>query len=969
MKSAISSNRPSQGAPHPLAIVGMGCRYPGGVVSAESFWQLLADGRSGIVEVPANRWDRDHYHHPDAQAKNRMVSKWGGFVDNLDKFDARFWGISPREAIRMDPQQRWLLEVAWEAIEDAGVVPSSLRGTRTGVFVGIAAHDFANLQMADSVVPDVHSNSGVTLSIASNRISYLLDLKGPSLSVDTACSSALTAVTLACQSIWTGDSEAALAGGVNAIITPHATIGFSRASMLSPSGQCFAFDARANGYVRGEGAGMILIKPLSKAMEDGDRIYATIRAAVVNQDGHTSSMTVPGVEGQSAMLREAYQQAGISPGRVGYVEAHGTGTPVGDPIELTALGNVLGSARPAGQPCLIGSVKTNIGHLEAGSGIAGLMKAALVLHAETVPPSLNFETPNPNISFDGLRLQVATEAQPLPRRGGQPPVVGVNSFGFGGTNAHIVLEAAPPGDGQKVGGDKPAKRPYILPISARDDAALRRSVESYRDFLKDTSVPLEDICYSAGARKEQHGDRLIVIGQDATEMRVRLGRWLRGGDQLEGIVQGRVVSSTEPLVFVFTGQGAQWWAMGRQALEREPIFRQIIARIDSILKPLAGWSLLEEMSRAEGESKIHQTAIAQPTIFAVQVGLVELWRSWGVEPAKVIGHSVGEVAAAYCAGIYSLEDAVKIIYHRSHLQDSTGGAGRMLAAGISAAEARRWIGDLVDHVQVAAINSTNQITLAGDTGPLESIGARLEAEGRFVRWLPISYAFHTHQMEPIQHELLQALVDIDPRPSRIPFISTVTGAVVAGQKLSARYWWRNVRCPVLFGPAISKLIRGGDRLFLEIGPHPALLSSVNQCLSDQGVKGGVFHSLRRQSDESQQLLSNLAGLHAHGVAVDWAAVNQSAANFVRLPSYCWNRESYWFNTDEVRLSWLVPDTHVLLGRRITATKPTWELELDPRLFPYLNDHRFWDRIVFPAAGYGEMGIALARELFPENRTW
>ena len=418
----------------PLAIVGMGCRLPGGVFDVESFWSLLVDRRSGIVEVPETRWNRDHYYHPNGNVANKMVTKWGGFVDGVENFDAGFWGVSPREATRMDPQQRWLLETAWEAIEDAGIAPSRLQGTNTSVFIGVASHDFASIQMSEYVKADVHTNSGSTLSIASNRISYLLDLKGPSVSVDTACSSALVAVSLACESIWTGKCSAALAGGVNVIITPHATLGFSRASMLSPSGQCFAFDARANGYVRGEGAGMVLLKPLSAAIADGDRIYSVIRAAVINQDGHTSSMTVPGLEGQSAMLRQAYEQAGLAPQRVVYMEAHGTGTPVGDPIELAALGTVLSQNRAAEEPCLIGSVKSNIGHLEAGSGIAGLIKAALVLHKDQIPPNQNFETPNPNIPFEKLRLKVATDLQPLPHRNGELPVAAVNSFGFGGTN-------------------------------------------------------------------------------------------------------------------------------------------------------------------------------------------------------------------------------------------------------------------------------------------------------------------------------------------------------------------------------------------------------------------------------------------------------------------------------------------------------------------------------------------------------
>ncbi|MEM9017075.1 MAG: polyketide synthase, partial [Verrucomicrobiota bacterium] len=427
----------------PLAIVGIGCRLPGGVTGPESFWQMLVEKRSGIVPVPKDRWNRERWHHENVDIPGKMITKWGGFVHDFDKFDAQFFGISPREALRMDPQQRWMLETAWESLEDAGIAPDGLRGTETAVYVGIASNDYANVAQSDPRNVDVHTNSGSTLSIASNRIAYLFDLKGPAVSVDTACSSALVAINLACESVWSGQATMALAGGCNALLTPDASIGFSKATMLSPSGQCFAFDDRANGYVRGEGAGMFVIKPLSKAQADGDRIYCTIKAAVINQDGNTSSMTVPGVETQAEMLRIAYDQAGLEPNRVRYMEAHGTGTPVGDPIETRALGQILSQGRDKNDYCLLGSVKTNVGHLESGSGVAGVAKAALVLHHDQVPANLNFKNPNPNIPFDEFKFKVPTELTPLPHLDGHLPVVSVNSFGFGGTNSHIVLEAAP----------------------------------------------------------------------------------------------------------------------------------------------------------------------------------------------------------------------------------------------------------------------------------------------------------------------------------------------------------------------------------------------------------------------------------------------------------------------------------------------------------------------------------------------
>ena len=947
----------------PVAIVGIGCRFPGGADDVASFWSLLMEGRSGIREVPPNRWNVERYYDPDLAAAGAMVMTRGGFVDNLDTFDAAFWGISPREAVRMDPQQRWLLEVAWEAIEDAGVAPSRLRGRRVGVFVGISGNDYGGMQLRSPDEIDAYTNSGNTASIASNRISYMLDLRGPSLSIDTACSSSLVAVAAACENIWSGHCEGALAGGVNALIGPQTTIGFSKASMISPTGHCFAFDARANGFVRAEGAALVYLKPLAAAVAAGDRIYAAIRAVVVNQDGHTSSMTVPGLEGQSSMLEEAYRQAGIAPARVVYIEAHGTGTPVGDPIEAAALGRVLGKERPAGAACLIGSVKTHIGHLESASGAAGLIKAALVLSHRTVPATLNFEQPNPNIPFDDLRLEVASRTRPLPEPDGQSPVVGVNSFGFGGTNAHAVLEAAPPRRSVATPPAASPERPFLLPVSARDDVALRAYVQKYRELLGDASVSLADVCVAAGDRKEHHHNRLVVIGRNGEDMRQRAATWLRDG-AADGVIAGRT-SPHSPPVFVFAGQGPQWWAMGRQLLDREPVVREVIGEIDARIQELAGWSLLDEMMRPEAVSIIDQTHIAQPAIFALQVALVELWKTWGVRPAKVLGHSGGEMAAAYCAGVYSLADALFIITHRARLQHSAFGGGRMLAVALSAEEARRAIGT-ERGVELAAINSPRLMTLAGDVESLGLIDRALQQSGVFTRWLRGRYAFHTAQMDPIREELLAVLAGIDPHPANIPLFSSVTGAQVDGESLDAGFLWRNIRQPVLFGPAVSELIRQGDDTFLEVSPHPVLESSIKECLAEQGATGFVFHSLRRETDESQELAGNLGGLHVLGVHVTWGEVNQGTGAVVRLPHYPWHRETFWIESADSARVRLAAVAHPLLGQRLESAVPTWQLTLDPCRLSYLRDHRVWDTVVFPAAAYGEIGLALGRILFPET---
>jgi thioester reductase-like protein len=972
---------PPKTTPEPLAIVGIGCRFPGQVTDPQSFWKFLTEGRSGIVEVPPDRWCLERFYHENPAVPGRMNTRYGGFVDHVDRFDARFWGITPREAMRMDPQQRWLLEVAWEAIEDSGTPPSRLGGQRVGVFVGIATHDYSGIQGQTFKETDAHTNSGSTLSIASNRISYLLNLKGPSLSVDTACSSSLVALSIACRSIWAGECDAALTGGVNLMCAPHATVGFAKASMLSPDGQCFAFDERANGYVRGEGAGVVYFKKLKQAIADGDSIYAVIRAAVMNQDGHTSSMTVPGAEAQATMLRRAYQEAGLSPRRVVYMEAHGTGTPVGDPIEASALGRVLSEGREDHERCLIGSVKSNIGHLEAGSGIAGLIKAALVLHHGMIPPNANFRKPSPYIPFDDLKLEVVDRLRELPRQNGYLPVTAVNSFGFGGTNSHAVLEAAPvivPVAPKKKATPAPQSmdRPFLLPVSARDPQALRAYAKLYADSLdaisakdQDSKSATADFCASAGGCKEHHDERLVIAGRTAEELRSRLIAW---GDperqeEVPMVWSGRSNADVASPVFVFTGQGAQWWGMGQELFRKEPLFKSVLEDIDQRLSKFADYSLLQEMNRTETTSRIHETHIAQPAMFALQVALTELWQSWGIRPSKVVGHSVGEVAAAYAAGVYSLDDAIKIIFHRSRLQHTTAGQGKMLAVGLSSREARRLIGEHSAKVQIAAINSSNLVTLAGDELPLQELARRLEANQTFLRWLPVDYPFHTHLMDPIHDELLDVLADIQPKSGHTPFISTVTGGVFQSEKMDATYWWSNVRNPVLFAPAINNLVREGEDTFLEVGPHPALKGSVNECLTDQGRKGVVFHSLRRQEEESKELLINLAAMEIYGVpGLDWNAINQSSGKYLRLPSYPWSRERYWLEDPDAARFRLDDNVHPLLGMRITGSHPTFEFDLDPRVYTYLESHRFWGTILFPAAGYGEIALALARAVFPSE---
>lgn len=948
----------------PLALVGLGCRFPGGIRDPESLWQLLASGGSAISDVPRDRWHIDRYFHEDPNSSGHMTARRGGFVDQLKKFDAPFWGFSRREAVRLDPQQRWMLEVAWEACEDAGISPNSLRGTNIGVFVGASSHDYGSLQLNDLGNLDVHSNTGGTLSIVANRISYLFDLRGPSLAVDTACSSALVAFSLACRSIWLGECDAALTGGVNALLTPNASIGFSKASMLSTAGECFAFDHRADGYVRSEGAGMILLKPLADAIDNGDHIYAVVRSAVVNQDGHTSSMTVPSSAAQSKLLRTALDEAGVAPKEVCYVEAHGTGTPVGDPIEAAAIGAVVSTGRAAGDSCWLGSIKTNLGHLEPASGIAGLFKLALIMDRQTIPPSGNFEAANPAIPFDSLQLKVVDRLQPLATQD-QPISAAINSFGFGGTNASAVVQSAPRLNRHPSSPETPVTRPFLLPISARDDVALRGYAKQYsrrlKDLDSDDQAALADFCYSAGARKEQHAHRMVLRGRDAKQLAGNLRAWLRGDDVEASVVVGQAENQPGSNAFVFTGQGSQWATMGQDLIAREPIVAATIDKIDTLFQRVSGWSLKAAMLCGASESKIHSTQVAQPAIFAIQVALVELWKSWGIRPDSVIGHSVGEVAAAWCAGIYSLEEATQLVYHRSRLQDGTGGAGKMLAVGMTATEARLLIGDAA--AEVTAVNSPSLVTIGGDAHAVSKLEVQLKEAGKFVRDLGLDYAFHTYQMDAIKEPLLQALEFLNPQPSTIPFISTVTGRAQTGETMDAQYWWQNVRQPVLFDEGFAALVAAGHGNFLEIGPHPALRSSMGDCLASLDSSAQVFHSITRQSDAATTLLKNVAQMHVAGLRVDWQALNQSAGNFVAQPRYPWTYQEYWLDKGN-DLARLDKPLHPLLGKRLQSAKPTWQMTLDPHRFPYLRDHQIWDGIVFPAAGFAEIGFAVAGAMLP-----
>ncbi|MCH7535350.1 MAG: type I polyketide synthase, partial [Bacteroidetes bacterium] len=634
-----------------LAIIGVGCRYPGDVNSPEELWRLICDKKDALIEIPKDRWDSASMYAPEFRRAGKISVKRGGFIKDIDKFDAGFFGISPLEAQRMDPQQRMLLEVSYEAVEDAGLRLNDLDGSKTAVFIGISAHDYGDIQNTPSERINIgaHTNVGSALCITANRISYSYNLKGPSIALDTACSSSLNAIHMACRSIWEGDAKMAFAGGVNSILKPEPQMGFSKGGFLSPDGICYSFDDRGNGYIRSEGAGLILIKPLSQAKKDGDNIYALIRGTAVNQDGATKGISVPNPDAQKKLLVSAYEDAGVNPHDVQFVEAHGTGTFVGDPIEANSIGHVIGTNRK--DTCYMGSIKSNIGHLEPASGIASITKMALALKHGVIPPNIYFKNGNPNIAFDEMKLKVPTEEMKWPGLNGQARFGGVNSFGFGGSNAHIVLESAPIGIAKLVLNGNAKKEKKVFTISARSSEALGELAESYIKYLKDVKIKdsFNDICATASLRRSHHDIRLTVVSASKSELAQSLTDWLKGETLFE-VSEGRANEKKDKIAFVFSGQGPQWYAMGRELLKSDDVFKATIQKIDKLLKKYADWSLIKELSKNEKQSRISETNIAQPALFAIQVALYEKWKAIGVEPDAVVGHSIGEVAAGYVSG-------------------------------------------------------------------------------------------------------------------------------------------------------------------------------------------------------------------------------------------------------------------------------------------------------------------------------
>ncbi|OLT60326.1 type I polyketide synthase [Moorena bouillonii] len=894
-----------------IAIIGIGCRFPGNANTPESFWELLSNGKDSITEIPLERWDLDSYYDPNPDTPGKMYIRHAALVEKVDQFDPRFFGISNREAYSLDPQQRFILEVTWEALERAGINPQQLENTQTGVFLGIGQNDYANLgfhQAAEDISP--YDATGNLFCFVAGRLSYFLGTQGPSMAIDTACSSSLVAIHEACESLRQGESNLALAGGVQLILSPEVTTALSRLKALAPDGKCKTFDAAADGFGRGEGCGIVVLKRLSDALKDGDRISAVIPGSAVNHDGPSSGMTVPNKLAQEKLIQKALKAAKVKPLQVSYVEAHGTGTSLGDPMEVRALARVFEEGRDQENPLNIGSVKTNIGHLEAAAGIAGMIKVILQLQHHKIVPHLHFANPNPYIDWENMPLKVPTQLTPWLSKG-EKRVAGVSSFGMSGTNAHIVLEEAPievRSQKSEVRSEEYLERPvHILTLSAKTEKALEDLVNSYESYLEaeNNDNYLGDICYTANIGRSKFDHRLAVVTSDKQELLEKLKQY-KQGENVAGIFSGKQISETRTkIAFIFTGQGSQYLQMGRQLYETQPTFNKIIDQCSEMLVNYLEVSLLDILYpvevKDESSTLIDQTAYTQPAIFALEYALAKLWESWGIKPDVVMGHSVGEYVAATVAGVFSLEDGLKLIAMRGKLMQKLPSGGQMASIMASESQVIEAIKEYSSQVTIAAVNGPESIVISGESAAIASICSQFESVGVKTKALQVSHAFHSPLMEPMLTEFETVATEITYNQPKIPLISNVTGQEVGGEITTAEYWVSHVRQPVRFAEGMETLHKQGAEIFLEIGSKPILLGMGRECL--MGEKKLWLPSLRSGKPDWLQMLQSLGQLYVRSIKIDWLGFDRDYfRNKVELPTYPWQRKRYWITDIRERKS-------------------------------------------------------------------
>jgi thioester reductase-like protein len=934
----------------PVAVVGVGCRFPGGVDGLESFWQMLVDGRSGIGVIPDDRWDVDEFYAADPDEPGRTYARHGGFIDGVKEFDAALFGIPPREAVSIDPQHRLVLEVAWQALEHAGIAPDSVRGSNGGVFVGLRGSDYERMGSTDLNLIDTYAATGSAWNFGANRLSYVLGLEGPSMVVDTACSSALVALHLACQSLRAGECDTALAGGVNIMLAPDAMVALTKGRMLSPTGQSRAFDADADGYVRGEGCGMVVLRRLSAAEADGQRILAVIRGSATNQDGKSSGLTVPRGPAQEEVIRQALQRAGVNGTDVGYLEAHGTSTALGDPLEVRALARVLGPGRPAERPLALGSVKTNIGHLEAAAGIAGFIKALLVVQRGTIPPHLNLVNPSPHIPWDELPVTVPTEVTPWPQ---QRRIAGVSSFGFGGTNAHVVLENPP--EQPVAQGD--ATGPVLVKVSGHTVEAMRAAAGQFATAIEQaTDISLAAVGWSANTGRADLAERATVLA-DSPEHLVTALRAIAADESAPGTSVGRRASGSRPVVaFVAPGHGARIGGTLQHLYGRVPVITEVIDELAEVLGPVdqAPLSTLLSATAEVG------TEIVQPATYAAAVALGTWWRSIGVQPDLLLGHSVGAYAAAALAGVFSIQDGARLVAERGRLMGAVPATGAM----VSVACPPEQLADLPGDVSIVVYNGPNNTVLAGPADAITAVTNQLTGQGIRCTALPVQHAFHTGHIASVLDDLGAAVANTATQAPHTTFISDTTGEIV--DPTTPSYWVEHTRQPVHFDQAVATLLNHGATTVIELGPGGLLpLITGPTRISTTTINA------RRQY---QQLLKAVGQAWTTGTNIGWKALTPQPAAAPDLPSYPFQRKTFWLPPKPTlagRAAETSDGSGVGLRPRITRAangEIIAETEISLRQVPFLDEHRVHGRLVVPGVVVIELMLRCAEEVFDDPVT-
>ncbi|MEI7714523.1 MAG: SDR family NAD(P)-dependent oxidoreductase, partial [Mycobacterium sp.] len=969
----VAAAATSAGPNEPIAIVAVACRFPG-ATDPEAFWEVLAGGVDAIQEIPEDRFDVDEFYDPDPEALGKIYTRCGGYLDSIDGFDPEFFGISPREAVWMDPQQRLMLEIAWEGLERAGYSPASLRGSKSGVFVGVAANEYSQLLAANSVdTIDAHFITGNALNVIAGRVAFALGLEGPAMAVDTACSASLVAVHQACQALHSGDCDLALAGGVNVLLSPASTIATSRARMLSPDGRCKTFDAAANGYARSEGCGVLVLKRLSDAERAGDRICAVISGSAVNQDGASSGLTVPNGGAQQRLIGAALARAGVAGHEVDYLEAHGTGTSLGDPIEVQAAAAVYGADRDPDRPLLIGSVKTNIGHLESAAGIAGLIKVVLALQHQMLPRNLHFQNPSPHIPWASLSVRVVDELTPW-QANGHPRRAGVSSFGFSGTNAHVLVGEAP----HRSTADEyspsditldvvPAEMADVLPLSGRSAEALTALAQCYGAWLDaNPKVDIADVCFTAGVGRSHFEHRAALVVDSVQGAREALAE-LAENRIRPGVVRGEC---TDPpmTAWLFTGQGSQYPGMARELFDAEPVFADTVTRCADAVDGMLARPLLEVLFATDRETggeagkALRHTAFAQPALFAIEMGLARLWQSWGIEPDVVLGHSVGQYAAACIAGVFSLEDGARLIAERGRLFGNLPDGGRMVAVFADETHVEG-IASEFPGVSVAAYNGPNTV-LSGPAADVERIVTVLSDDSLRCTWLDTSHAFHSALLEPVLDEFESYVSTFEFAAPTLPLVCNRTGAVLnADTPLDAPYWRRHSRHPVQFAESVRTVAALGCTVLMEIGPQPVLTSAAVQVWPESSATPRAIVSLRKGADAQRQMAEALAGVYVAGHRPNFGAVHggqETPRHRVELPTYPFQRRRCWPKTSgSAATGSSGADVSGILGsgKDLASGDMVYTSRLSVKSQPWLSDHVIYGTVIVPGATYAAMALA------------